>query len=513
MLAATLLCSTQAYAADPAEPAWRSFQHALGEKPAIGSHADHTLANSVTRPVPEISLQGVNVHKFLLGNDLFHERRLSSDNTNGCVTCHAGPISGTDGRPVSFGVDRARGKFNALTTFNANLNFRQFWDGRSVTLADQAIEPIISELEMANTLENALAMLLSDQSYVKSFNAIYPDGVSINNMADAMAHFQTVSFSVNNSPFQRHLRGEPDQLDEQALRGWQTFQDIGCSSCHNGLNLGGNSYQRLGTMRAYYPEQREALPDDAGLATRTMRAEHLYMVKVPNLHNIAATLPYFHDGSVRQLEEAVSLMGRYQLGRELSAEDIADITGFLKSLTGRPVGLELGSEINQLGRTTEPVLESLPPERTHEQAYSAAAAAIEPLFDKLLAEMQRLAAGDVRHFDFVQAQHLELIRHARALQFPPSSSNNAKQSCLRAESEVLLTSVMALEWTIASYLQAQAMMGVLQAHLDTPAADSPDHAEIEDLLNRYANVADQSLAATADAAIRASAGKLLDCAL
>ena len=253
LLAIALLCSNLALATDAADPAWRFFQHALGEKPAIGSHADHRLADAVTRPVPQITLQDINVHKFLLGNDLFHERRLSSDNTNGCVTCHAGPVSGTDGRPVSFGVDRARGKFNALTTFNANLNFRQFWDGRSVTLADQAIEPIISELEMANTLENALAMLQSDQSYVESFEAIYPDGVSINNMADAMAHFQATNFSVSNSPFQRHLRGEPEQLSEQALRGWQTFQDIGCSSCHNGLNLGGNSYQRLGTMRAYYP--------------------------------------------------------------------------------------------------------------------------------------------------------------------------------------------------------------------------------------------------------------------
>jgi cytochrome c peroxidase len=513
LLAITLLCSNLALASDPADPAWRLFRHALGETPAIGSHADHPLANAVTRPVPEVTLQDINVHKFLLGNDLFHERRLSSDNTNGCITCHAGPISGTDGRPVSFGVDRARGKFNALTTFNANLNFRQFWDGRSVTLADQAIEPIISELEMANTLDKALVMLRSDPSYVQSFDAIYPDGVSINNMADAMAHFQATNFSVSNSPFQHHLRNEPEQLSEQALRGWQTFQDIGCSSCHNGLNLGGNSYQRLGTMRAYYPEQREALTDDAGLATRTMQAEHLYMVKVPNLHNIAATLPYFHDGSVRNLEDAVALMSRYQLGRELNADDIADITEFLKSLTGRPVGLALGSEINHLGRTTEPVPEPTMPGVTHQQAYRAAAASMRPLFDKLLAEMQRLAEGEVQHFDFVQAQHLELIRHARALQYPPSSSTHTERSCLNAASDVLLEQVMALEWTIASYLQAQAMQGVLQAHLDRPAADSPPPEEVEDLLGRYASVAGRSLAETAEAPISASAGKLLDCAL
>ena len=255
------------------------------------------------------------------------------------------------------------------------------------------------------------------------------------------------------------------------------------------------------------------MPDDAGLAIRSMQAEHLYMVKVPNLHNIAATLPYFHDGSVRNLEDAVAQMGRYQLGRELSADDIADITEFLKSLTGRPVGLALGSEINQLGRTTEPVPEPTPSELTHEQAYRAAASAMAPLFDKLLAEMQRLAADDSLHFDFVQAQHLELIRHARALQFPPSSVTDTERSCLSTESEALLSAVMALEWTIARFLQAQAMQGVLKAHLDTPAADSPPREEIEDLLGRYASVADQDLAKTAGAPISASAGKLLDCAL
>lgn len=498
-----------ASATDPADPAWRQFQHAMGDTPAIGANAGHPLADAVTRPVPVVTLQDIDVHKFLLGNDLFHERRLSADNTTGCITCHAGPGSGTDGRPVSFGVDRARGRFNALTTFNAHFNFRQFWDGRSVTLADQALEPIISELEMANTLENALATLQADASYVDSFNSIYPDGLSINNMADAMSHFQTMHFNVSDSPFQRFLNNSPEALSGQALRGWQTFRDIGCSSCHNGINLGGNSYQRLGVLRAYYPEQRDAVADDAGLAARTMRAEDLHVVRVPNLHNIAMTMPYFHDGSISTLNVAIEQMARYQLGRELGDQDIADIAEFLKSLTGRPAGFALGSEIGRLGRSTEPVADFK--EESHSDAYQAAIMAITPTHQQLLADMQRVGNGDVAHFDFVQFQHLQLIRHARALQFPPADLPNTSQSCLRDEAKQLLDQVMALEWPIANYLQAQAMLGILRAHLNTPADSSPDAGETNNMLADHHAAAEKNLADVSASTVSAAALRLGNC--
>lgn len=504
-----VMVSAYAFAIDFDDPAWREFLHAMGDTPAIGANSDHRLADSVTRPIPAITAQEINIHKFLLGNDLFHERRLSSDSTTGCISCHAGPGSGTDGRPISLGVNRARGRFNSLTTFNAGFNFRQFWDGRSVTLADQALDPIISEREMANTLDNVLTTLQDDASYVASFSALYPDGLSVNNLADAMSHFQAMHFNVSDSPFQRHLNNDAERLSEPALRGWQTFQEVGCSSCHNGINLGGNSYQRLGSLRAYYPEERDAIADDLGLAERSLREQDMYVVKVPNLHNVAMTRPYFHDGNVATLETAVELMARYQLGRELSEQDINDISEFLRSLTGRPAGFALGSEIGQLARSTEP--QQHLPTISHADAYRAAAMSIEPANQQLLVEMQNVAEGKIAHFDFVQYQHLELIRYARALRFPPSDLSDANRTCLATKAEQLLDQVMSLEWPIADYLRAQAMMGVMRAHQSNPALESPEPESIQSDLATYDAAAAQSLTAVVRSPVKATADSFSSC--
>lgn len=465
-------------AADPAETAWRAFQHALGDPAPLAVNSVHALGTALTRPVPPIELNDIDISKFLLGSDLFHERRLSSDTTIGCITCHAGPVSGTDGRPVSFGVDRARGEVNALTTFNAHLNFRQFWDGRSVTLEDQVLEPIISELEMANTLDEAIAMLNNDASYVQDFEAVFSDGLSVNNMADAMAHFMRIQFHVSNSPFQDYLNGNPTALSESAARGWQQFQAIGCGSCHNGVNLGGNSYQRLGAVRDFYPNEKTAGEHDAGLASRTLRADDLYVVKVPNLHNIAMGLPYLHDGSVRTLEDTVTLMARYQLDRELSETDVQDIVEFLKSLTGSPFGVANYEDIDQLARVPQTARRNEVPASAHENAYQQSVQNIVQAFEALLAQMQKVDNGGVQHFDFVQFQHLELIRLSRALQHPPANWPLERQQCATTAAQPLLADVMALEWPIADFLRQQAIKGVWQAHLLTPTASSPSTDEL-----------------------------------
>jgi cytochrome c peroxidase len=323
------LVSVSTFASDSADPVWRQFQHALGEPSPIGANANHLMAANVVRPFPAIRLEDVNPRKYLLGSDLYHERALSADNSIGCFICHAGPLSGTDGRAVSRGVANASGKVNALTTFNAAFNFRQFWNGRAVTLADQVLLPIITEHEMANTLEQMLLTLQVDADYVQQFSTLYPDGITTHNLADAIAHFQRTAFAVTDTPFQRYLQGETTALSEQEQRGWQRFQEIGCASCHNGIALGGNSYQKLGTLQAYYPTRREAGPDDTGLAERTGREQDLYVVKVPSLHNVAMTEPYLHDGSLSSLRSVTIEMARHQLGRELSEEDINAIIAFM----------------------------------------------------------------------------------------------------------------------------------------------------------------------------------------
>jgi cytochrome c peroxidase len=462
VLGSTSVCATEADIA-----AWRSFQHALGQPALVGANADHELASTAYRPVPAFAEGDFNAGKFRLGFFLFHEGRLSSNGRVACVTCHAGPLSGVDGRRVSLGVDNARGQFNALTTFNAAYHFRQFWDGRAVTLEDQAREPIVADHEMANTLEAVVAMLQNDAQYAARFAAVYPDGVSIDNMADAIAHFQRINFNRPDSPFLRHLAGEANQLGGQALRGWLLFDDIGCASCHNGISLGGNSYQQLGAALPFYDEHRAAQPHDEGVQARSGRDEDIHVFKVPSLHTAATTAPYFHDGSIPTLEAAITEMARHQLGRELSEPEINDIAAFLRALSPPFTPVPVDFTVTDDAAAAHGV-DSLVVRQSHHEAYAAAIEAIAPAQRGLLEEMRRIQSGEVAHFDFLQFQHLELIRHARALHHPPSHVDRQLRDRLVAGAEALLSAVNALEWTIADFLRAQAMTWVLVTHLDNP---------------------------------------------
>jgi cytochrome c peroxidase len=539
------IMSAPVLAQAPADPAWREFQHALGAPAPIGANADHPLAASVVRPFPAIDLAEVNPRKYLLGSDLYHERALSADNSIGCFICHAGPMSGTDGRTVPRGVAQAEGKVNALSVLNAAFNFRQFWNGRAITLADQALMPLVTPHEMANTLEQVLATLQADAAYVEEFRALYPDGITPNNLADAIAHFERTSFAVTDTPFQHFLQGDTTALTEQEQRGWQRFQDIGCSSCHNGIGLGGNSYQKLGTFQPWFPAVREPGPNDTGLAERTNRPQDLYVVKVPSLHNVAVTEPYLHDGSLDSLQSVTAEMARYQLGRELSEEDIGDIVAFLVALNGAPEGLMLEGEILQRARmqdcgdgpggssaggtgsggsglareqpdcATEPIAGKPAPTDSsptdHQSAYRTAQAALVPAFARLQDALANVASGTVAHFDFVQAEHLELIRHARALQHPPSALSTASRQCLQNGASRLLQEVMLLELPIADYLQAKAMRGVVDAHRTAPGPDSPSAAALQALDSALESSHAQALEALRTAPLADTAALLQAC--
>ncbi len=488
-------------AADAPDQALIDFLHARGEPALIGANAEHELALSSYRPVPAFSQSDIDADKLRLGFDLFHERRLSIDNSTGCNSCHSGMFGGTDGSKVSTGANGARGNLNSPTTFNAAFNFRQFWDGRSVTLADQALGPISNKLEMAHDLTAVLAMLQADAHYSAAFAASFPDGVSINNMATAIAYFQTVNFTRASTPFVRHLAGEADQLSEQAIRGWQRFDEVGCVSCHNGINLGGNSYQQLGSTLSYFVEHREAGPNDNGLINRSGRDRDMHVFKVPTLHGVAETAPYFHDGSIETLEAAIEKMGEHQLGRILNPQDIEDIAAFLRSLGGRPMGMgmamggmaggmpmgqgmRMGGGMNRPnaepaelsdnpaaappGQIAQSPAASLNAAGSHQRLYQAAIAATAATQGNLLNEMTRINSGEVAHFDFLQYQHLELIRYTSALHFPPAQLDDKVRKALIADAERLLTEANELEWVIADFLRAQAMGRIMNTHLSNP---------------------------------------------
>jgi len=281
-------------------------------------------------PVPTLSAE-----KVALGKRLFFDKRLSHDNSLACAGCHDFARGGGDRQPSSIGVGGKQGSVNAPTVFNAALNFVQFWDGRAASLEEQAAGPVHNPLEMASSWEEAIPKLQQDEGYREAFGQLYPQGMTGATIVDAIATYERTLLTPN-SPFDRFLRGDKSALSAVAQTGYRRFLDYGCASCHQGALVGGNMYQRFGVMGNFFKERPAAksIQADLGRFNVTGREEDRHVFKVPSLRNVAVTAPYFHDGSAASLEEAVIIMGRYQLGRDLSGPDVVALTAFLRALTG-----------------------------------------------------------------------------------------------------------------------------------------------------------------------------------
>lgn len=280
----------------------------------------------------------LNHLRIALGERLFKEVRLSADNSVACSSCHDLERGGVDRKKVSSGIGGAQGDINAPTVFNSGLNFVQFWNGRAATLEEQAAGPIHNPLEMASDWARILPRLKADDDYLSAFAGAYRDGITADNVLNAIATFER-SLLTPNSPFDQHLRGEI-KLSEAAQAGYRRFRELGCAACHQGVLLGGNMYQKFGVLRNYY-EGKTPSKADLGRYNVSGRTEDRHVFKVPSLRNIALTAPYFHDASAATLEQAVLVMGRYQLGREISPQDIGLIVAFLNTLTGQWQGKPL----------------------------------------------------------------------------------------------------------------------------------------------------------------------------
>ncbi len=272
--------------------------------------------------------------KIALGKRLFQDPQLSKDKTISCERCHRLAEGGHDPRPFSKGVGGALGSVNAPTVYNSGLNLAQFWDGRAVNLEEQVNAPLQNPVEMAMNWPEVLRRLRADAGYQQAFRALYPDGISAANVRDAIAAFER-SLLTWNAPFDRWLRGDETALSPQALRGYELFRSYGCIACHQGANVGGNLYQEMGAMGDYFADRGTPITQsDLGRFNVTHQPEDRHFFKVPSLRLAVRTAPYFHDASAKTLEEAIRIMGRYQLGREIPAEDIAPIIAFLQSLVG-----------------------------------------------------------------------------------------------------------------------------------------------------------------------------------
>ena len=274
--------------------------------------------------------------KRALGEKLFADGRLSKDNTIACTTCHILDRGGQNGQQVATGIGGQKGEVNTPTIFNSMFNFRQFWDGRAADLNEQIDGPISNPKEMGEEWPHIVSKLTSDRAISKEFSAIWPDGIRASHIREAIAEYER-SLYTPDAPFDHYLRGDYSALEQNAIKGWQLFQTLGCISCHQGVNIGGNMFANLGIMGDFFKDRGTAETiADRGRFNVTGNPSDMHLFKVPSLRNVALTAPYFHDGSVPTLDKAVEIMGHYQLGVDLPPTQRDAIVAFLTSLTGRP---------------------------------------------------------------------------------------------------------------------------------------------------------------------------------
>jgi cytochrome c peroxidase len=298
-----------------------------------GSAPAESLVHEPLSPIP-LSVD-LDSGKVALGSELFHDPRLSHDDSVSCATCHQLDSGGVDHRATSVGISGQTGSRNAPTVFNSGLNFRQFWDGRAATLEDQIDGPIAQPVEMGSNWPEILQKLNGSSEYVTLFAAHYSDGITSLSIKNAVATFER-SLNTPNSRFDRYLRGDATALTTAEVDGYKEFKSLGCVSCHQGTNVGGNLYQRLGVMEQ--PDPTNTLVDDLGRFGVSGDEQDKHVFKVPSLRNVAVTAPYFHNGSVPTLQGAVAIMARYQLGRQLTSSEVELLVAFLKTLTGEYEG-------------------------------------------------------------------------------------------------------------------------------------------------------------------------------
>ncbi len=273
--------------------------------------------------------------KLRLGERLFHDPRLSRNDTTSCATCHDVARGGDDGLERSVGIDGHQTRRNSPTVLNSAFNFRQFWDGRARTLEEQVDGPIRHPGEMDSSWERAASKLAADPDFRREFEKVYAGGVRPATVKEALVAY-VASLTTPGAPFDRYLMGREDAISPLAREGYLIFKRKGCIGCHQGVNVGGNLFARLGAIEERGSEGAHAPEEDLGRFEQTGREEDRHVFKVPGLRNVALTEPYFHDGSIDTLEGAIRVMARRQLGVTLKPREVEALAEFLSSLTGEP---------------------------------------------------------------------------------------------------------------------------------------------------------------------------------
>jgi cytochrome c peroxidase len=301
-----------------------------------GSVSMVSAAESLPKEAPAPADNPTTEAKVELGQMLYHDPRLSSTGTVSCASCHNTMLGGEDNRPNSMGVNGQTGGRSAPTVWNAAFSKVQFWDGRAASLEDQAAGPVTNPIEMGmKSWDDVVARLKSIEGYQQAFEQAFgKDSISKDNATKAIAAYERTLITPN-SPYDKYVDGDKAALTEQQVRGLEKVAELGCTSCHSGPAFnGGGTFQRFPVNTNGYFEAQYHFKKDKGLAEVTKNEADAHLWKVPTLRNVALTAPYFHNGSVKTLDKAVTLMGKLQLGKDLSKEEVADIVAFLNALTG-----------------------------------------------------------------------------------------------------------------------------------------------------------------------------------
>lgn len=277
-----------------------------------------------------------------LGKKLFFDARLSADGTVSCQTCHSVFLGGTDQRKTSSGIRAQIGGRNAPTVLNAAFLSAQFWDGRAASLEEQAKGPLTNPIEMGMKDHDAvLARIRAIPGYAPEFTkAFATQTITIDQVAQAIAAFERTLLTPN-SPVDQYLAGKKKALNAQQIEGMKLVQSVGCTSCHNGVNYAGPAlpigtgfYQKFPMFPGSEYESKYSLTIDQGRFDVTKKEEDRHFFRVPTWRNVALTAPYFHNGEVRTLDEAVRVMAKTQLHRDLKPNETQAIVAFLEGLTG-----------------------------------------------------------------------------------------------------------------------------------------------------------------------------------
>ncbi|MGP9813635.1 cytochrome-c peroxidase [Rhodopseudomonas sp. NSM] len=285
-----------------------------------------------------------------LGKKLFFDPRLSKSGFISCNSCHNLSMGGTDNLKTSIGHNWQKGPINAPTVLNSSLNVAQFWDGRALTLKDQAGGPIANPGEMAFTHDLAVDLLKSIPGYVGEFQSVFgkTSTIDIEEVTRAIAAFEETLVTPN-SRFDKWLKGDKKALTPTELAGYELFKDSGCTACHNGSAVGGNTFQKMGLVEPYKTDN----PAEGRFAVTKEEADR-FNFKVPTLRNVELTYPYFHDGAATTLSDAVDTMGRIQLGKKFTPAENTKIVAFLKTLTGDQPDFKLPILPPSTDKTTPP---------------------------------------------------------------------------------------------------------------------------------------------------------------